>query len=51
MERKIDAERVLTTLVHIWADQHSQKITDITISRRGTNEEKITNDINLASGF
>lgn len=39
MEKKIDAEKTLTLLATLWAEQHRQKITDIKITRRGSNEE------------
>ena len=39
MERTLDAEKALTILAKIWADQYGQKIQDIKITRRGSNEE------------
>lgn len=47
MKNELDAEKALTTLAHIWADQYGQKITDIKITRRGSNE-KISNSVNYS---
>ena len=43
--KTLDAEKVLTKLAEIWADQYGQKITDIKVTRRGSNE-KIFNSVN-----
>lgn len=39
MANTIDAKKALTRLAEIWADQYGQKIVDIKITRRGSNEE------------
>lgn len=45
MIRTLNAEKALETLATIWAEQNGQRITDIKITRRGSNEE---NNINSA---
>ena len=42
MEKRLDAEKTLTVLANIWADQYGQKITSVNIVRRAGNEE-VTN--------
>ena len=51
MAKTPDAEKILDTLAHLWADQYGQTITNIKVTRRGSNEEIINSANNRASNY